>query len=171
MVQTKVLGRGVAARMFIGQPERLAAAWRRERCAEAGRGEVPDNLLDACVESFIREMGLCLSGAPGVAWARTRGVLRLSVARGARRLYEEFGALRRCLLDALTVSDAPVADQQAVIEQIDHAVASSLGHLRVLEDPSAEGPEVPFGGLVVEVIEPRTRPHVDAAAPAPSDLH
>lgn len=152
--------RSTAGRMFSEQPERMAAAWRRERYSETGRQGTPDNLLDGCIEAFVREIGNTLLGVSGPAWGRSRGVLRLSSARGTRALYEEFGALRRCLLDALHVVDAPAEEQHAVIHAIDEAVDCSIAMCRRLREPTAAAPRVPFGGLMVEVIEPSPRPHV-----------
>ncbi len=71
--------RAGVARVFAGQPERLAAAWRRIRFAEARKeGSAPRNQLDSVVEPFIREVGRSLEGAAGSPWSRTRAVLRLS---------------------------------------------------------------------------------------------
>src|SRR5919106_3484339 len=95
-----------AGTLFIERPERIAAAWRRERYQEAARGSSARNLLDDVVEDFIRQIGHTLAGDAGSAWGRTTGVLRLSVARGTRALCEEFGTLRGCLLTALKVLDA-----------------------------------------------------------------
>lgn len=171
MVTAKMAGagtvaRGTAGRMFSEQPERLAAAWRRERFAETGKRAVPDNLLDGCVEDFVRQIGNSLRGMTGSAWARTRGVLRLSLMRGDRGIYEEFGALRRCLIDAVLVADATPAEQKQISVAIEEAVDSALTQLRRLENPSYPAPEVTFGGLVVEVVEAQLRPTavVQAAA-------
>lgn len=152
--------RSTAGRMFSEQPERMAAAWRRERYAETGRQGAPDNLLDGCIEAFVREIGLNLMGASGPAWSRTRGVLKLSTTRGTRALYEEFGAVRRCLLDALHVVDAPASEQHAVIVAVDEAVDCAIAMCRRLREPTAPQPRITFGGLMVEVIEPAPRPHV-----------
>jgi hypothetical protein len=149
---------GSAGRLFAGQPERLAAAWRRERFGTRGESLVPENLLDGVVEDFIRQVGLSLDGAPHRPWARTRGVLRLSVTRGARGLQEEFGALRRCLLDALEVSGGTADQVEEVNLAVDEAFESALGLHRRLLDPRAPGPRHPFGGLVVEIVEARARP-------------
>ncbi|MET0402191.1 MAG: hypothetical protein ABW123_07285, partial [Cystobacter sp.] len=68
--------RAAVARVFVGQPERLAAAWRRMRFAEARKdGAPPRNQLDSVVEPFIREVGRGLEGTEGSAWSRTRAVL------------------------------------------------------------------------------------------------
>lgn len=162
MVQAKSAKRGAAAKMFIDQPERLAAAWRRERFSSAGGEHLPESLLDGCVESFVREIGYALGGVAGPAWSRARGVLRLSLSRCPSALYEEFGALRRCLLDALQVVDAEPAQQHQVVACIDEAVSSCLATCRRLENPSLPQPRISFGGLVIELIEPHPRPHAAA---------
>ena len=77
MLERARRGAGVA-RVFAGQPERLAAAWRRVRFAEARKdGGAPRNQLDSVVEPFIREVGRKLEGKEGSPWSRTRAVLRL----------------------------------------------------------------------------------------------
>lgn len=157
---------GAAARVLLQQPQRLAAAWRRVRHVELRREGQPSGaapLLDGLVEPFLREIGASLVGAPGSAWERTPGVLRLSQARGARALYVEFAALRRCLEDTLDALQASDAERRTVSRALDEAVDSAVALLERLASPGAEGPRVPFGGLVLEVFErtprraPRTR--------------
>ena len=156
-----------AARVFSQQPDRVAAAWRRVRYAEGRKGEVPHNLLDDVVEPFICEVGRGLSGAPGSAWARTRGVLRLSPERGVRALYDEFAALRRCLVDALEVLGGTDADRDVINRAVDEAVDSAVAYFQQLSDGRAEAPRVPFGGLVVEFFE---RPTPSRTRTAPERL-
>jgi hypothetical protein len=146
-----------AARVFSQQPDRVAAAWRRVRYAEGRKGEVPHNLLDDVVEPFICEVGRSLAGDPGSAWGRTRAVLRLSPERGVRALYEEFAALRRCLVDALEVLGGTEDDRTTINRAVDEAVDSAVAYFQRLSDASADAPRVAFGGLVVEFFE-RTRP-------------
>lgn len=155
---TKMAARGAAGRMMAEQPERLAAAWRRERFTETGKRAVPDNLLDGCVEDFVRQIGQSLRGVNGPAWSRTRGVLRLSLVRGERALFEEFGALRRCLVDALQVVDADTTEHQMIVTSIDQAIDSARASLRRLENPALPAPKIAFGGLVIELIEAQPRP-------------
>jgi hypothetical protein len=146
-----------AARVFSQQPDRVAAAWRRVRYAEGRKGEVPHNLLDDVVEPFICEVGRSLAGDPSSAWGRTRAVLRLSPERGVRALYEEFAALRRCLVDALEVLGGSEEDRTTINRAVDEAVDSAVAYFQRLSDASADAPRVSFGGLVVEFFE-RTRP-------------
>jgi hypothetical protein len=147
---------GAAGRMFLEQPQRLAGAWRRERWAAQERG-APESLFDGVVEDFIRQMGLCLRGQPQSAWAATRGVLRLSVARSEDAVIDELCALRTCLLDALGVVGATASERALVARSVDEAAVSALGLLRRLKNPAAPAPRVPFGGVVVELVEPSTR--------------
>ncbi|MGA9524278.1 MAG: hypothetical protein WBV82_22680 [Myxococcaceae bacterium] len=144
--------------MFTNQPERLAAAWRRVLYSRAGNEGVPDNLLDGVVEDFIRQTGRALEGVTGDAWNRTRGVLRISTTRGVRALIDEFGALRRCMLDALNVLGAPPNEASTVAHCVQQAAESAAAYHRRLIDPGAPAPKVHFGGLVVEVVEPRKPP-------------
>ena len=142
------------ARVFAGQPERLAAAWRRVRFAEGRKeGAPPRNQLDGVVEPFIREVGRSLEGKEGSAWSRTRAVLRLAPRRGARALHEEFSALRRCLVDALEVLGGTEAERTAINRAVDEAVDSAVAYFQRLTDATADAPRVPFGGLVVEFFE------------------
>ena len=148
--------RAGVARVFAGQPERLAAAWRRIRFAEArkeGSGSAPRNQLDSVVEPFIREVGRSLEGAAGSPWSRTRAVLRLSSQRGARALHDEFAALRHCLLDAVDTLGGGDEERQLVEQALDEAVASSGELLAHLANPYAPRPQVPFAGLVVQCFE------------------
>lgn len=110
----------------------------------------PQSLLDGLVESFIREVGASLAGNETSPWSRTRAVLRLSPERGARALYEEFALLRRCMVDAVEVLGGGDAERAVVNRCVDEAVDSAVALLQRLKDASAEGPRVPFGGLVVE---------------------
>ncbi|MBX5483147.1 MAG: hypothetical protein IRZ16_15090 [Myxococcaceae bacterium] len=150
-------GRGNAGRILVEQPERLAAAWRRERYSERGGNAVPENLLDGCVETLIRELGHSLMGAKGPAWCRARGVLRLSLARGEHGLHQEFATLRRCLFDALVVANATGAEHHRLLQEIDAAAESAIALLRRLANPGLPLPRFAFGGLVIELIEPQPR--------------
>jgi hypothetical protein len=102
------------------------------------------------VESFIREVGVSLSGEPTSPWSRTRAVLRLSPERGAKGLYEEFALLRRCMVDAVEVLGGGEPERSVVNRSLDEAVDSAVALLQRLGNATAEGPRVPFGGLVVE---------------------
>ncbi len=146
-------GTGVA-RVFAGQPERLAAAWRRVRFAEARQnGTPPHNQLDSVVEPFIREMGRSMEGVEGSAWSRTRAVLRLAPKRGSRALHEEFAALRRCLVDAVETLGGGDEERAVVDEAVDEAVDSALAMMARLGSPLAPRPRVPFAGLVVQFFD------------------
>lgn len=169
MVQAKTAG--AAARVFIEQPERLAAAWRSERFDEQGGRDVPNNLLDGVVEDLIRQIGRALAEEPGHPWSRVRGVLRVSTVRGPEALADEFDTLRRCLYDALAVIKAAPVAFATVTAVIHDACASATALARRVEDPSAPPAKVPFGGLVVELIEAAPRPHVAVSAPARAACH
>lgn len=146
--------RAAVARVFVGQPERLAAAWRRMRFAEARKdGAPPRNQLDSVVEPFIREVGRGLEGTEGSAWSRTRAVLRLAPQRGTRALHEEFAALRRCLLDAVDTLGGGDEERAVVSQALDEAVTSTGELLVHLSNPFAPKPQVPFAGLVVQCFE------------------
>lgn len=161
-----------AARVFTQQPDRVAAAWRRVRLAQAANHGGPvHNLLDDAVEPFIQELGRTLEGASGSAWGRTRGVLRISPERGLRALQDEFVSLLRCLTDALEVLGAGPLQQERVRASIQEAMHSALAHAQQLAEPLAAAPRVPFGGLVVELFE-RQPPARTAQAPSPArDVH
>lgn len=141
------------ARVLSTSPDRVAAAWRRVRFADGPKGDVPDNLLDDVVENFVREIGRSLAGAEGSAWSRTRGVLRISTVRGVRALYDEFGALRRCLVDAVEVLGGEANDRGLIHAAVDEAVQSAVALYSRMQDPFANEPGVPFGGVVVEYFE------------------
>ncbi|NOK23941.1 hypothetical protein HMI50_43955 [Corallococcus carmarthensis] len=143
-----------AARVFSRQPERIAALWRRMRlAAHEGQGVPSASLLDGLVEPFVRELGLTLEGVESSPWSRTRAVLRLAPERGARALHDEFALLRRCLVDALEVLGGGDAERQRINRALDEAVDSAVALLQRMADPKADGPRVPFGGLVVEYFE------------------
>ncbi len=162
-VKVKTTG-GAAGRMFLEQAERLAAAWRRERYLEAGRSTGSENLFEAVVENFVRQVGLAMLGETSRPWATTRGVLRLSVTRGEQGVLDELSTLRRCLLDAMAVVGM-TDDELAVLESaVSDAAVYALAHLRRLNDPDAPTCAVPFGGLVVELIEPQRRAPVVQSA-------
>ncbi|MBU8899430.1 hypothetical protein DRW03_28915 [Corallococcus sp. H22C18031201] len=146
------------ARVFSRQPDRIAALWRRARLASVeGPGSLEPSLLDGLVETFIRELGRTLEGEDTSPWSRTRAVLRLSSTRGARALYDEFAALRRCLVDTVDVLGGGDSERRAINRALDEAVDSAVALLQRLTDAKAEGPRVPFGGLVVEYFERPTR--------------
>jgi hypothetical protein len=141
--------------VFIGQPERLAAAWRRVRYAETKQagGATTRNQLDGVVETFIREVGRSLEGKEGSPWSRTRAVLRLTPQRGARVLHEEFTALRRCLVDAVETLGGGDAERAVVNQALDEAVDSAVALMERLTNPLAPRPRVPFAGVVVQFFE------------------
>lgn len=143
------------ARVLQQRPERVAAAWRRLMDARRGGGDRL-LLLDEVVEPFLRELGRSLEGAVGSPWRRTRGLLRLSAARGARGLHEEFAALRQCLFDATEVLDAGSGTRLVLEAALNEAADSAVALSEMLRDPRAEVPRVPFGGLWVEIFESRT---------------
>ena len=159
------------ARVFTQQPDRVAAAWRRVRFAQAKHTAVPSNLLDNVVEPFVRELGSYLAGKPGSPWSRTSGVLRISPERGARGLYEEFAALRRCLQDALEVLGGDGSQRAAVNAALDEAVDSSVALFQLTQDPTGESPRVPFGGLVVEFFENAAAPAQEATEGHSAEMH
>ena len=159
MNQAKTV-RGAAAKLFIEQPERLAAAWRRVRYTAMGHRGFPDNLLDGCIDDFVRQIGHSLRGLNGEAWSRTRGVLRLSLGRGRRALQDEFSALRQCLIDALMVVDAETSEHAIVERSVQEALESCIAMSRRLVNPELPLPRVAFGGLVVELIECQPRPRL-----------
>lgn len=153
MAERAQRGAGVA-RVFMGQPERLAAAWRRVRYAETKKdGSSVRNQLDGVVEPFIREVGRSLEGKEGSPWSRTRAVLRLAPKRGARALHEEFAALRRCLVDAVETLGGGDAERGVVNRALDEAVDSAVALLERLGNPLAPRPRVPFAGVVVQFFD------------------
>jgi hypothetical protein len=136
------------------QPERLAAAWRRVRFAEAKKnGQVPRNQLDSVVAPFIREVGRSMEGKDGSPWSRTRAVLRLAPKRGVRALHEEFATLRQCLLDAIEALGGGEEERTVVNRALDEAVDSAVALMERLANPLAPRPRVPFAGLVVQFFE------------------
>jgi hypothetical protein len=153
MAETKEQAPGSLSRVFVHRPDRVTAAWRRVRFAEARTSRLPDNLLDDVVESFVHELGAMLTGAPGSPWSRTRGVLRLSPERGTQGLHEEFAALRRCLADACDVLGGTPEERARIDIAVDEAVKSAVNHYKHVADPSLPAPEIPFGGLMVEYFE------------------
>jgi hypothetical protein len=160
-------GSGIA-RVFEGQPERLAAAWRRVRYAETKKeGSPPRNQLDGVVEPFIREVGRSLEGKEGSPWSRTRAVLRLAPKRGARALHDEFAALRRCLVDAVETLGGGDEERAVVNQALDEAVDSAVALMERLANPLAPRPRVPFAGLVVQFFDrpesARVKPLLDEA--------
>lgn len=158
----------VLARFFRHQPDRVAALWRRMRLATETDGpEASLGQLDGLVEPFIREVGRTLEGEQQSAWSRTRAVLRLSPERGTRALYNEFAALRRCLVDAAEVLGGGDWERERINCAVDEAVDSAVALLQRLKDPRADGPRVPFGGLVVEYFERPSR--VKRAPPETKD--
>lgn len=160
---------GAVARIFLQQPERIAAAWRRLRRSQT-RGGQGTQLIDGLVEPFIREVGQSLLGAPGSPWSRTRGLLRISPGRGPRGLYEEFAALRRCMTDALEVLGGGQEERRILSSALDDAVDSAVALCQLLQDPAAEPPLFPFGGAVVELYEPGALPQ-RTSAPEALALH
>lgn len=160
-----------AATLFTGQPDRLAAAWRRERYTETPAGTSTQNLLDNVVEEFIRQIGRTLSGAVGSPWSRTRGVLRISVARGTTALIEEFGTLRRCLVDAMRVVGAEERDERVVEKAIEEAAECAVAYWRRLHNPMMPRSRAHFGGLVVEIVEPQPPMHASTRAGAAVSIH
>ncbi len=143
----------VLARFFRQQPDRIAALWRR-MLLSAQEADAPQlSQLDGLVEPFIREVGRSLEGEESSPWSRTRAVLRLSPERGARALYDEFAALRRCLVDAAEVLGGGDWEREQINRAVDEAVDCAVALLQRLRNARADGPRVPFGGLVVEYFE------------------
>ncbi|WP_002640676.1 hypothetical protein [Myxococcus hansupus] len=149
----------VLARFFRQQPDRISALWRRMVLAapETDVSQGMPTQLDNLVEPFIRELGKTLAGEESSPWSRTRAVLRLSPHRGARALYDEFAALRRCLVDASEVLGGGDWERERINRAVDEAVDSAVALLQRMKDPRADGPRVPFGGLVVEYFERPSR--------------
>lgn len=135
------------------QPEHVAGAWRQARAGFVLETQGGMSLLEDVVDSFVREVGNLLNGAAGSPWSRTQGVLRLSPMRGVRGLREEFLQLRQCFSDALTRLRADDVDRMRTLEAVDSAEAAAEAMLVALDDAHALAPAVPFGGLVVELVE------------------
>src|SRR5512140_1116216 len=140
-------------RVFERDPDRVASAWRRLRYAEGPQGVVPDNILDNVIESFVGELGATMSGAPGTAWGRARGVLRLSPERGLKTLLEELSALRRCLLDAADALEGAASERAAICFAVEEATSSATALYAQLMDPLAPHAAAPAGIIVVEYFE------------------
>ena len=159
------------ARVFVQQPDRVAAAWRRLRRAQLGERAEQTPLLDELIEPFVREVGRALLGVAGSPWSRAKGLLRISPERGARGLFEEFSVLRRCLNDAVDALEGTVDDRRQISWALDEAVDSAVAISQQMADPRAEGPLVPFGGIVVEIFEPVAQRARREAGPQPASLH
>jgi hypothetical protein len=86
------------------------------------------------------------------------GVLRLSRNRGATALYEEFGALQRCLLDAMEVLGGSAREREQIAQAVGEALDSALTELLRLEGHRTTAARVPFNGLVVELFERAEEP-------------
>lgn len=139
-------------RVLQERPDRVAAAWRRLVHARRDGGE-EGLLLDETVEPFLRELGRALEGVSGSPWRRTRGLLRLSVSRGTRAIFEEFAALRQCLFDAVDVLDGQPHSRLLIEAALNEATDSAVALCERLYDPSNPAPRVPFGGLWVEIFD------------------
>jgi hypothetical protein len=144
---------GTVAQVFIRKPERIAAAWRQTRWAEPGGQNIALSAIDGLVESFVREIGAILEGAPGSAWGRARGLLRLVQAGGDRLLRDDFQALRRCLKDAVSALGGVSGEWPKINASIEEAFGSAWGEWKKMQDPKAPGPSLKFGGIVVEVFD------------------
>ena len=156
------------ARVFERDPDRVASAWRRLRYAEGPKETVPGNILDDVVESFVRELGASMGGAPGTAWTRTRGVLRLSPERGLRTLLDEFSALRRCLLDAAEALGGSAPERAAIYVAVEEAASSATALYAQMMDPLAALATAPGGIVVVEHFERAATSYSRPGAPAPA---
>lgn len=143
---------GSVARVFVQQPDRVAAAWRRLRFARYPDGQLRSNLLDDVVEGFVKEIGASLEGVEGAPWARTQAVLRISKARGARALWEELTTLRGCLLDACDALGGSERERVRIHRAVEEALESAREHYLALFE-GGDPPRLPFGGLVVEQYE------------------
>jgi hypothetical protein len=141
------------AKVFEGQPERLATAWRRVRFSEAGKQGPPRNQLDGVVEPFIRELGRSLAEQQGSPWSRTQAVLRLAPGRGLRALREEFSTLRRCLLDAVEALGGSVEELRWVNGAVEEAEESAVALMERMGNRAAPQPRVPFAGVVVQFFD------------------
>ncbi|MGQ0508227.1 MAG: hypothetical protein ACT4TC_23255 [Myxococcaceae bacterium] len=117
-------------------------------------GAIASNLLDNVIDFFIREIGNQLEGAPGMAWARTSGVLKVSPERGEESLATEFDDLLHCLEDVVDGVSGSPEERVLVHRCIDEASASAASlHQHVIEG-SIESPlAIPFGGVVIEFFE------------------
>ncbi len=152
------------ANVFRMRPERVAAAWRRLRSAQHRRDQPLNLLIDGVVVSFIRALGEQMNGSPKSPWSQTEGLLRLSSVRGTRGLYDEFGTLRQCLVDAAEVLDGSLQERQLIDRAIDEAVDASVAMQQRLVNPQAEAPRIQFRGIVLEMFE---RPPADAQVTDP----
>jgi hypothetical protein len=156
--------------LFVQHPERVVAAWRRLRFEHR---KVTNHLLEGLVENLVREIGLDLAGQPGSPWRRCRGVLRLSPARGPRALYEEFAALRHCLLEMISDLGGTEPQRQRVLRAINESVDGAIAHYERLVHPrDAPPPLNPFGGVILELFEnERIQPRPATPVEGESTVH
>lgn len=156
-----------ASQVFSCHAERLASAWRNARHQDR-HPFIFHSSLDSLAECFIQEIGNMLNGSPGAPWTRCQGVLRLCRHHGAEWLCEEFTSLRRCLFDALEALETPPSCLTSVHLAFDQALSSALTYLECLGHIPSPLPEVPFGGIVVEIFHSSvpTQEHVFQATPA-----
>jgi hypothetical protein len=135
----------------------LAGVWRRLHCHGDARRAQEVAQLEGVIEPLIFELGRQLA-APveddAAPWARCRGLLRLRVGADRGPLLQEFALLTEVALgyaDRAGATESAKAELRRLLQMSAQLACSELAH-RV--DPRQPAPEVPFGGVVVEIFEP-----------------
>ena len=144
------LGRVLEARSGL-----IANYWRRrfyESDAAATRsiGQI-EGILDALVAEIGRSVQ-SESDSPLTAWARTHGVLRLSIGAGPEGLTQEFDLLRGALEQVAEQLHSPPAQRRRMRAVLDACQAAALIRMREARGDASRMAPVPFGGLVTETL-------------------
>lgn len=142
------------ADLLVGRAGAFATVWRRHYCGDRTDPLSALGLLDDVIESLVLQLGMALTetdALPAMAWARTTGVLRLSITRGIDGLAQEFGLLRNLLEDAAERVRAPPSERRRLRILLDATQAQALLLQHHRATPGTPLPAVLFGGVVVEV--------------------
>lgn len=141
--------------------ERLAATWRKLHYrGDAKRADANPALLEGVVEPLLFEIGRQVASNKDSAtdpWARASGVLRLSLSRGEAALDDEFELFRLVAEGFAEKMGGSLEQRRRIRTMVEAARMLARAELARCEDPGRQPPEVSFGGVVVELYEPRLR--------------
>jgi hypothetical protein len=141
----------------------VAARWRRRVFdGDLERATEQTALLDGVAEPLLVEVGRELARGTVEAaapWVRCGGLLRVSAARGKAGLDGEFDLLEDGAVELAQRCNAPAAVRRQLQLLLEAARRLAHGELAHVLDPACPRPQPPFGGVVVELYEPRPRLH------------
>jgi hypothetical protein len=146
---------GDLGKVLVARSNLIASWWRRRYYGDETNSLPSTGQIEGLLETLIVEIGRSIQAAtdlPLSAWAKTQGILRLSIGSGPEGLNYEFDLLRTALEQVAEQLRALPSQRRRMRVVLDACQASALARLRQARGISTPLGLVPFGGVVTETV-------------------